>query len=471
MANTALGLALQISATTAGLAESVNNVNKRLDALAESGERSAKRLSVLQNIQLARAFIQGVTAAAAALQTAARSAVDLFNASRDSLDAVGKLATQTGISAENIQSFQLAASEAGVSNEQFARSLQRLSRSLGEVDFEAEENAFSAIGLDAQRLIDLDPGQAFVEVADALGSIANDAQRAAAANDIFGRNGVALVPLFTQGADGLRALREEADQLGLIVSDEGIRGVERMNDLFGRVAASIQGIINQVTAQLAPGLAAAAEQFLDLIKQTDLQSLSSNIADTILSFADTFLQGLQVFVKALGRIAEGITALLVNFNLVSQTDEEKELAELTAKATVSEVIGKNTANPVTTREFRPTADQAARIAELREIIAAEANFTQSVVSGLQSVRDSIAQTREATAAAAEAAQAAAASSQAASQATGSQAADDALVSAIDAAVESGEPLSFDDLLTEAKKTNRLLSGNRDIPPVEILGGA
>lgn len=470
MANTALGLALQISATTAGLAESVNNVNKRLDALAESGEKSAKRLGVLQNVQLARAFVQGVTAAATALQTAARSAVELFNTSRASLDAVGKLATQTGISAENIQSFQLAASEAGVSNEQFARSLQRLSRSLGEVDLEAEENAFSKIGLDAERLIGLDPAQAFIEVAEAL-SKRNEAERNVRANEIFGRNGVLLAPLFTQGADGLRALREEAGQLGLIVSEEGIRAVELMNDRFGRVGAAIQGIINQITTQLAPGLTKAAEKFLELIKQTDLQSLSSNIADTILSFADTFLQGLQFFVKALGRIIDGITALLERFKLVEQTDAEKELAELTAKATVSKVIGKNTANPVTTREFRPTPDQAARIAELREIVAAEQNFGETAASALQAVRDSIAQTREATAAAAEAAQAAAASSQAASQATGSQAADDAVVSAIGAAVESGEPRSFDELLTEAKKTNRLLSGNRDIPPVEILGGA
>ena len=42
MATTALGLALQISASTAGLAKSVNEVNSKLDSMAEAGKKSAK---------------------------------------------------------------------------------------------------------------------------------------------------------------------------------------------------------------------------------------------------------------------------------------------------------------------------------------------------------------------------------------------------------------------------------------------
>jgi hypothetical protein len=48
MATTALGLALQISASTAGLAKSVNDVNAKLDSMAEAGKKSAKDLAILK---------------------------------------------------------------------------------------------------------------------------------------------------------------------------------------------------------------------------------------------------------------------------------------------------------------------------------------------------------------------------------------------------------------------------------------
>jgi len=79
MATTALGLALQISASTAGLAKSVNEVNSKLDQMAEAGKKSAKDLAVLKTIEIGRALIDGVTALAGALSSAAASAKGLFD--------------------------------------------------------------------------------------------------------------------------------------------------------------------------------------------------------------------------------------------------------------------------------------------------------------------------------------------------------------------------------------------------------
>jgi hypothetical protein len=60
MATTALGLALQISASTAGLAKGVNDVNAKLDSMAEAGKKSAKDLAILKTIEISRALIDGV---------------------------------------------------------------------------------------------------------------------------------------------------------------------------------------------------------------------------------------------------------------------------------------------------------------------------------------------------------------------------------------------------------------------------
>jgi hypothetical protein len=78
MATTALGLALQISASTAGLAKSVNDVNAKLDSMAEAGKKSAKDLAILKTIEISRALIDGVTALANVLSSAASAAKGLF---------------------------------------------------------------------------------------------------------------------------------------------------------------------------------------------------------------------------------------------------------------------------------------------------------------------------------------------------------------------------------------------------------
>jgi len=103
MATTALGLALQISASTAGLAKSVNDVNAKLDSMAEAGKKSAKDLAILKTIEISRALIDGVTALANVLSSAASAAKGLFDDSRNAIDAIGKLADQTGVSEEAME--------------------------------------------------------------------------------------------------------------------------------------------------------------------------------------------------------------------------------------------------------------------------------------------------------------------------------------------------------------------------------
>jgi uncharacterized protein YukE len=124
--STALGLALQITANSAQLATAVQDVNKRLDDMATAGKKSAKDLAVLKTIEISRVLIDGITAVAGAFASASRSAKALFDDSRAQIDALGKLSTQTQVSVEAIQAYSLAAAKAGLSSEEFAKSLQKL---------------------------------------------------------------------------------------------------------------------------------------------------------------------------------------------------------------------------------------------------------------------------------------------------------------------------------------------------------
>lgn len=394
--STALGLAMQISANTAQLATAVQDVNKRLDEMGGAGKKAANDLSVLKNIEIARVFIDGIKLVSDGLLSAASSARRLFDDSRESIDQLGKLSQQTAISVEALQTYGAVADEAGVGAEAFAKSLRRLTVELGKAD-PSKDNAFKKIGLDVQELKQLKPEDVFLEVADALAGIANDAERAAAANTIFGKGGITLLPLINGGADALKRAADEAGRIGGVLTQDQVTQVEALNDRFTQVGKAIQGIINQVTAALAPALEGIAQQLLDVFNRYGGANIGKFIADSILKFADGFIGAIQSLVETVKIIGDGITKILANLGIDVRTEDQKRFEELERRANLSASLQGNQ------RGINPRArvsnqanlaalggalseQEAAELAKLRTRLSGSADFIQE---SLAQVRDSI----------------------------------------------------------------------------------
>ena len=324
---------MQISANTAQLATAVQDVNKRLDDMAGAGKKAAKDLAVLKTIEISRVLIDGITAVAGAFVTASQSARRLFDDSRAQIDALGKLSQQTQVSVEAIQAYSLAAAQAGLSSEEFAKSLQRLTVSVGKADGEKDTNPFAKLGLSVEQLKSLKPEEIFESVADALANIANDQERAALATEIFGRGGVKLLPLINGGADALARAREEAEGLGGILTQEEVRNVEAMNDAFTKVGAAVQAVINKVVVNLSPVIKEIADNFTAFIAQANSANLGAEIADRLLSFVEVFAETFRGVAKFLGNFLEQLRQLVNNIPGINlETDADKERQRLEARA-------------------------------------------------------------------------------------------------------------------------------------------
>ena len=332
MATTALGLALQISASTAGLAKSVNEVNSKLDQMAEAGKKSAKDLAILKTIEISRALIDGVRTLTGLLSSAAASAKDLFDDSRQAIDAIGKLASQTGLAVETIQAYQQAADLSGVSTDELARSLQKMQINLGKLNEESDDDPFTELGFSVVELQKLGAEETFEKIAGSIANLSTDAEKAAVANEIFGRNGVKLLPLLNQGADALQRQREETEQLG-ILSEEQVRGVEAMNDAFTKVGAALGSIINQVTAELAGPIETITNQVLDMIKQIGTENIAAAITNTLLDFGESFLTALEFFATFMATFIEAIKDILESLGYDVRSAEEKRLQQLEERET------------------------------------------------------------------------------------------------------------------------------------------
>ena len=307
---TAVGLNMKMTADTSGIGRGMNRTETQLKGLQKAAAnttgsfrglvargfgRTETSLASLQRSAISAAgslktlvAIQVGGIIAKGFAQAASAALGYANSLRSSIDETAKLARRTGIAVEALQGFQVAADLSGVQNLEGA--LQRLTISIGDAANGVKEpqEALDRLGLSFAELQTLAPEDQFRAVAAAISDIPGEAERAAVAADLFGRTGVELLPLF---ASNLEEVEKRANRLGLVLSQDQTSAVEEMNDALSLVQQTFDGIIGQVTANLAPAITALAEEFLQFVE--GFQGVNGEIGGTALadSISDAFFAG------------------------------------------------------------------------------------------------------------------------------------------------------------------------------------
>ncbi len=163
-------------------------------------------------------------------------------------DELTKMADRTGASVEALSELQHAASQSDVEFDALGKSMHKMQRNLVEADQgnKAAAESFSRLGVSVDELRQLTPDQQFEVLADRIAAIEDPAGRTAAAMEVFGKSGADLMPLMLNGAAGIKALRQEARDLGLQVSTKDASAAT----LFGDTWANLQSVLMDVTKEL-----------------------------------------------------------------------------------------------------------------------------------------------------------------------------------------------------------------------------
>jgi hypothetical protein len=192
-------------------------------------------------------------------------------------------------------------------------------------------------------------------------------------------------------------LAGRAERLGIVLNTDQTTAIKEMNGALGLVQATFDGIINQVTSQLAPVITDIVNKLLDMVERIGPENITQTITNALFSFADAFLGGLQTLAEVLAQIADGILKILSTLGVVEQTADERELARVREQATRTRMLpGGQFGGARQQRIFDPTEEQAARIAELEARIQmrAEGGLGQVLVGGIEGLRETLNQTRE-----------------------------------------------------------------------------
>lgn len=185
----------------------------------------------------------------------------------DAAGALADLSQKTGVSAETLSGFEYAAKMSGTTIDGIAKGLNKLAVNMYETSNGTGDarNAFAALGISVTDAEGKLKGTDAVmgEIADQFAAMDNGAQKTALAVKLFGKSGVELVPLLNEGSAGIQKMRDRAEELGLVISDETASAMEALGDKFDTVGMASQGTARQLAADLTPALTSVADLFLD----------------------------------------------------------------------------------------------------------------------------------------------------------------------------------------------------------------
>jgi hypothetical protein len=229
----------------------------------------------------------------------------------DAGDATKEFAAKTGVAAKDVAGLQLAFKQGGVDADSLTGGIGKLSKQMVEGN-----DAFRRLGIETKNADGTMRGvkDVLYQTADAFAGIKDGAAKSALAQELFGKSGAALIPVLNEGADGMRAMAEMAEKLGLVIDEDTANAADSFNDTIELLGMGMQGVARQAMAQLLPAMNAVAGGFLEAMTEGDsLRKMSDVLAAGLKILYTVFAGGIQIigtFGKVLGGVGAGIMALV-----------------------------------------------------------------------------------------------------------------------------------------------------------------
>lgn len=292
-------LTREISDTTVKLSQLKKEQSETSTELSRAQASSSAFAQGLQTVGSAASVVAEKTRMVSAAAAAALGAMAaLAYNSAQTADEWLTLAQQTGLSTDAIQKFAYAAERIDVPLPTITQSVTNLKKHLDDTS-----GIWDQIGVKVRD----QSGQyrniedIFNDTVRALGNIENETERDTVAMKLFGKSANELAGLIDDGGKKLRSLGQEAENMGVIVSEEDLEKLGHFNDLLDGMKAQLKGAAMQaavpIMEAMIPIVEAVASAFQRLAKV--LSALPSPVV--------TILAIILLLVAALSPVAMGIS--------------------------------------------------------------------------------------------------------------------------------------------------------------------
>ena len=239
----------------------------------------------------------------------------LISQSLKSIDALAKTASRIGTTTDALSKLQFAGQLAGIETNTLNMAMQRFVRRTAEAADGTGEavNAFRKLRLDAEKLQQVPLDERMKLLAEAFKELGSEEEKLAVAFKLFDSEGTAVINMLKQTGAEMDAVFKEAEQLGLVLSEDTTQGVEDANDAFTRLQSLFRGTVLQITAAVAPAL----EALFTHLKNVKLEALegAGGVEGFAKAIVDKFLSAVRSMIVGIAHVHTAFNNLLFDLNV------------------------------------------------------------------------------------------------------------------------------------------------------------
>lgn len=253
----AIKLRTAINNQTAKIKENQSELDKvtnKLENFGKETEDATEKSGLLGKI-FAGGFLANI--ASNALSSLAGKLKEFATKALETADNLMKMSSVTGFTTTELQKMTFIGDDLGVSMDTQAGALKKLinNMSSAKAGTGTAAEAFKALNIsvtDSNGQLK-DSKKVYYEVLDALKKVGNETERDAIAQDIFGKSATELNPLIEAGSDTLKALADQAETTGAVMSEDAVEALDSFGDAIDHVKQKVTSFVGETLANMIEG--------------------------------------------------------------------------------------------------------------------------------------------------------------------------------------------------------------------------
>lgn len=274
------------------------NADKSIDSTTEKAEKSSSKVgSAFSSIAKGAAAVG--TAVVAGATAIGGAAYKIATSTAEQADYIDKLSERTGINREELQRWKHAADQSGVSVDSFKNGIKKMSDVIDDANngSKTASTSLSRLGLSLDDLNKMSTEEKFNTITAALADMEQGAERNALGNDLLGKSYTEMLPLLNAGSDGMAALKKEADDLGIVMSEDTVKAGVVLGDTIANVKDAFGGLLNRIGAAAIPLIQQIADMIIAGLPK--IQALFGKLVPVISSVFERLLPPLFELIQTL----------------------------------------------------------------------------------------------------------------------------------------------------------------------------
>ena len=181
-------------------------------------------------------------------------------------DTIDKMSQKVGMSTDAYQEWDYILKISGTEMASMTTGLKTLTNQLDAAKNGSESATamFASLGLSMDELATMSREDVFSAVISGFQGMADTTERAALANDLFGKSGQELTPLFNTSVKETEALKKKVHELGGVMSGEAVKASANYQDTLTDMQTAMKGVSNQLLAEFLPDITTIMEGITEL---------------------------------------------------------------------------------------------------------------------------------------------------------------------------------------------------------------